>query len=186
MTSAEEHSAEMVIKNLMGFHVRPVQRFAELARMFTADVQVALRDRDVPGKSVMNLMSLGGRRGDRIKVTARGQDARQCVNVLKFLTENSFFVEDNLDGGGDPDRHLQRLASMAACFDSDIKAIIDEQSADAKALDALRMLKLTPTSEPRLLIQGCDAEQARAVLEHLVEHCFFVEQQMGRKKGKAR
>jgi phosphotransferase system HPr (HPr) family protein len=180
----EEYSADVVIKNPMGFHVRPVQRFAELARIFKAEVGVQLRRKSVPGKSVMNLMSLGGRCGDTMRITARGEDARQCVGVLKFLAENDFFVEDNLDGDERPRRHLERLAAMASCFDSSIQARVDDKTADAKQLGALEQLGLTPRSEPELQIGGDDAEQARAVLTHLVKHSFFIEAEMAQRKSR--
>jgi len=185
MTSVHEHSAEVRIANPMGFHVRPVQRFAEMARIFDCDVEVQVRGRTVPGKSVMNLMSLGGRFGDTMKVIARGVDARQCVAVLRYLTENCFFVEDSLDGGGDPLRHVQRFASIASCFQSRIIASLDNKNVDAKDQEALNTLGLTPTSEPEVEAAGEDARQAQALLMHMVEHCYFVEDQMAKKKTKA-
>ena len=169
----------------MGFHVRPVQRFAELARLFQSDVEVQLRGRNVSGKSIMSLMTLGARRGDTMLVTARGVDARQCIGVLMFLAGNRFFVEDALDGGGEPGRHLERLAHMASCFNSNITASVDDRYVDAKDLDALRGLKIQPTSMPELRIEGDDAEQARAVLGQLCQHCYFVEDAMGKRKDKA-
>jgi len=182
---SDEHSAELAIKNPMGFHVRPVQRFAELARLFQSDVEVKLRGRNVSGKSIMSLMTLGARRGDTLLVTARGVDARQCIGVLTFLAGNRFFVEDSLDGGGEPGRHMERLAHMASCFNSKITVSLDERQADAKQPDALRALGLEPTSVPELRIEGDDAEQARAVLGQLCQHCYFVEDAMGKRKDRA-
>jgi phosphocarrier protein HPr len=186
MDATDEQSAELTIANRMGFHVRPVQRFAELARVFKADVEVALRGRRVPGKSVMNLMSLGGRCGDRMEIRARGEDARQCVGVLKFLAENRFFVEDEPDAVNPPDRHICRLARIASCFDSDIHLSVDGSSVDAKRKDALLGLAMVPSSKPRFQIVGADAEQARAVVDNLVNHFFYVEEEMARQSGKAK
>jgi phosphotransferase system HPr (HPr) family protein len=185
MTAAGEHSAQVIISNPLGFHVRPVQRFAELARMFKSDVQVQIRDRAVPGKSIMNLMSLGGRCGDKLTITARGEDARQSVGVLEFLAANSFFVEDNLDGSEQPLRHVARLAGMASCFNSRIRAAWKSKTADAKEFDSLRSLGLTATSEPQLQIEGDDAQQAQAVLTHLISHCFFVEEELAHRKDRS-
>ncbi len=185
MPRTSHHSARVTIGNRLGFHVRPVQRFAELARVFKADVEVELRGRKVPGKSVMNLMSLGGRCGDAMGITAHGGDAKQCVQVLKFLAENNFFVEDDLRPGTCSQRHVERLTHIASCFDSSITATADGRSADAKDLQALLGLGLTPGSQPEFEIAGEDARQARAVISNLVGHCYYVEEQMV-KKGRER
>jgi len=175
MVDTGEHSNVVEIANRMGFHVRPVQRFAEMARMFKADVEVELRGRRVPGKSVMNLMSLGGRRGDKLKIVACGEDARQCVAALSFLAASRFFVEDSVDVSAQVDRHVMRLAAFASCFASDVVVELDCKKADGKDAEMLATLQLTPRSEPAFEISGPDARQARAVLTHLVAKRFYVE-----------
>lgn len=169
----------------MGFHVRPVQRFATMARMFQADVEVQLRGRAVPGKSVINLVSLGGRCGDKMRIAAEGDDARQCVGVLAYLAENSFFVEDDVDAENRPGRHLERLARMASCFESDIRITVDGQTADAKNLDSLRRLGFGPDEVAQFDVTGQDAEQARALMENLAASCFYVEELMAARARKA-
>jgi len=186
MAGMNEHSAELTIENRMGFHVRPVQRFAGIARLFKAEVEVEMRKGRVPGKSIINLMSLGGRHGDKMKVTARGDDAEQCIKALTVLAEDRFFVEDNIDVHQRPSRHIERLAAMASCFRSDITAVLDDKAADAKDVRALVSLGLRPTDEPRFQMRGEDAEQAQAVLDLLVCSSFYVEDQMVEKGSKTR
>jgi phosphotransferase system HPr (HPr) family protein len=185
MARVAKHSAEVIIRNTMGFHVRPVQRFAELAQAFKADVEVELGSRKVPGKSVINLVSLGGRCGDKITIAARGEDARQCVGVLAFLASERFFVEDDVDVAGRPDRHIERLATIASCFESQIKVVLDGNAVDAKEVDSIAALGLSPLDMPAFEIEGSDARQARAVLENLVNSCFYIEDKMGQPRGKA-
>jgi len=185
MGGTQERTAELTIANRMGFHVRPVTRFAELARLFKADVQVTLRGRRAPGKSPMFLMSLGGNCGDKLQIHASGEDARQCVAVLLFLGESHFFVEDEPDTVNEPDRHLCRLARIASCFESDIRLTLNGSTVDAKQKDALAGLRLTPSARVGFQIEGPDAEQARAVLDNLVSHAFYVEEEMARQSGKA-
>jgi phosphotransferase system HPr (HPr) family protein len=185
MSTEKEHSADVAILNPMGFHVRPVQRFAQLARLFRADVTVSMRGRTVPGTSVMNLVSLGGRNGDTLTITARGADARQCVEVLKYLAESGFFVEDYMQDRLTPDRHIQRLSRIASCFDSEIHVSLDGHAADAKNADELTPLSMRPTSAPTFQITGPDAEQAQAVLDNLVASCFYVEDKMAERGRKA-
>jgi hypothetical protein len=50
----------------------------------------------------------------------------------------------------------------------------------------LQEIGLSATTRPRFEIAGADAEQARAVLENLAGHCFYIEDEMvkeGRKSG---
>jgi len=184
MASPQEYTRKVRIGNELGFHVRPVQRFAELARIFQAEVDVEINGRTVPGKSVMNLMSLGARHGDEMTITARGQDARQCVEVLTFLAQQDFFVEDNLDTESCAERHIDRLAALASCFDSDIQAKVDSNVVNAKEREALEGIGLFATSRPRFEIEGRDARQARAVLENLAAHCFYIEDEMAERSRK--
>jgi phosphotransferase system HPr (HPr) family protein len=185
MSDSEQKSVEVTIQNRMGFHVRPVQRFAETARVFRSDVEVAMKGRTVPGKSVINLVSLGGRCGDKMTITATGEDARQCVDLLSYLADSRFFVEDHVDVSNQPNRHVDRLVRAASVFDSDIEVRLDGKSADAKDCDAVTALGLTPTSLPEFDVAGEDAEQARAVLDNLVASCFYVEDRMAERERKA-
>jgi phosphocarrier protein HPr len=178
MAHETTQSVQVTIRNPMGFHIRPAQRFAELAQVFEADVQVQVRGRMVPGKSIVNLMALGGQFGETMTITASGPDARQCLGVLKFLAESKFFVEDDLAPGEQPERHLERLSCMAACFDSSVTATVDGRNVDAKSFAALRELRLGPGSRPALSIAGGDAGQARAALANLIGHCFYVEDEI--------
>lgn len=181
MTESPEHSVEVTIQNEMGFHVRPVQRFASLARLFNCEVEVSIRDRRVPGKSVINLVSLGGRLGDTMRIVLRGEDAPQAAAVLKYLAENRFFVEDHMDMAGKPNRHVERLARMASFFRSDVKVTVDGRTADGKDPAALLELGFAPTEAPQFEVCGEDAEQARALLEELASSCFYVEDQMAKR-----
>lgn len=175
MAGALEKAVEFTITNRMGFHVRPVQRFAQMAGAFVCEVEVEVNGRRVPGKSIINLMSLGAKCGDRARIIARGEDAEQCVGVLKFLGESNFFVEDNIDVSDQPNRHIERLVAIAGCFLSDVRVTMRGKAADAKDVKALAKLRMKPCSEPTLKIRGPDAAQARALLANLTEQCFYVE-----------
>jgi len=183
MSNSLSYSAELVIKNRLGFHIRPIQRFAELARAFQADIEVQIEDRRAPGKSVMNLMGLRGQRGHPMTITARGQDAQQCLCVLTFLVDESFFVEDDIDSEKQPYRHLKRLVKLASCFGSDVRVELDGQMVDAKDYPALKKLGIEPTSKVKFHIDGPDAEQARKVLKNLARYCFYVEEALGSKSA---
>ncbi len=178
MGSAQIHTATVEIKNKLGLHVRPIQRFVELAQVFHADVEVRIGERKGPGKSVINLMGLAGHRGDEMKISAAGEDAEQCICALRYLVENAFFVEDDLDCEKHPLRHLRRLATMASCFRSDVRVELDGKSADAKEFSELCRLGITPRSELSFQVSGEDSDQVRKLLEKLVQYRFYVEEEL--------
>jgi phosphotransferase system HPr (HPr) family protein len=180
MPETSVYTADAEVSNFMGFHVRPVQRFAAMARLFQADVELTVRDRTAPGASLMHLMSLGATQGDVLHIVASGDDGRQCRDALVFMTENRFFVEDHQDISQDDQRHLKRLAGLASCFLSDVSAQIGDASVDAKDACALQKAGITPQSDVAFAAHGPDAEQALRVLEHLAQNCYYVEDQMGK------
>lgn len=179
MSLQNNYKTEFPIKNKLGFHVRPIQRFAEMAQAFRSNVEVQVEDRKADGKSVLQLMGLRGNNGARMQVNVHGKDAQQCVRVLEFLGQNCFFVEDNLESPLNPERHLKRLAHLASCFKSDVEVEVDSRRGDATDLDRLKELDISPTTaDIKFHIDGEDAEQARAILQQLVKYRFYVEEKM--------
>jgi len=177
MSSEDSHTVEFPIKNKLGFHVRPIQRFAEMAQAFESDIEVRVEDRKADGKSVLQLMGLRGNKGARMKVNVEGDDAYQCKQVLELLGKNCFFVEDNLQELH-PERHLQRLFRIASCFESDIHVEVDGERRDAKNLEEIRELDINPGTEVEFHVEGADAEQARAILAKLVKYKFYIEEKL--------
>ena len=179
MSTDEAHSKTVTIENRLGFHVRPVQRFSELARAFEGDVKVEIGGKKADGKSVMGLMSLGAKSGSEMTITTQGIDARQALDLLSFLASNRFFVEDRMDDDNPEERHIERLVKFSSCFDSDIEAEIEGERVDASDPEALRQVGLEPTSPVKFHIEGEDQKQASEVLEKLVDYRFYVEEAMG-------
>ena len=175
MGSQSHHVREIVIRNPLGFHVRPIQRFAELARAFRGDIKVQIEDRTASGKSVMGLMSLGGRHGSVMKVTTAGEDARQAADVLEYLVENGFFVEEALGGDLALHRHAERVVGFASCFDGDVWATLSGREASARDAAELIELGLAPGSKVSFRAEGRDGRQAQQVLTTLAGNQFYVD-----------
>ncbi len=81
---------ETAILNKYGFHARPSTSFAALAREFAAAITVETDEREVDGKSVMELMSLGAPQGTVIRVRAAGADAEAAATALKAHVDDRF------------------------------------------------------------------------------------------------
>jgi phosphocarrier protein FPr len=84
---------ELLVANEVGLHARPAARFVETVRRFDADVLVAkagVAAAPVSARSLTNLVALGVRRGDRIRVTASGPQAAEALAALEQLAATGF------------------------------------------------------------------------------------------------
>lgn len=77
MPSFEHHITDSV-----GLHARPAAEFVRTAAGFTADVRVALGDREADAKSLLEILQLQAGSGATIVVTAEGADAEAALAAL--------------------------------------------------------------------------------------------------------
>lgn len=76
------------IKNSVGLHARPASLFVKEAKKFESTVRIKYDSKDVNGKSILEVLSLGAKVGSSIEVTADGADEKQTVEALADLVEN--------------------------------------------------------------------------------------------------
>ncbi len=81
---------ELVLHNEVGLHARPAAVLVRALSAFDAEVTVRLGDQEADGHSVLALMSLGARQGDRIRVRARGPQAAAALDKAKELVDGNF------------------------------------------------------------------------------------------------
>ena len=85
------------IKNTNGLHARPATRFAEMANGFNAEIFVKTENKEeVNGKSIIDLLTLGAKRGTELLITADGNDKESALDALEGLV-NDRFNEDNME-----------------------------------------------------------------------------------------
>lgn len=82
--------AEILLTNEVGLHARPSALLARTVAELDADVVVGFDDQEADAKSVLAVMGLGARCGERIRVTARGKDAEEAVRRVEELAERGF------------------------------------------------------------------------------------------------
>lgn len=87
------YAKEVLIQNETGFHVRPAQIFVDAAQKFESDIKVVKEDKEVAGKSILGLMTMGAEKGMTITIKAEGSDEKEAVDALVDLIENKFFEE---------------------------------------------------------------------------------------------
>lgn len=85
-----EVSEVLELRNEVGLHARPAAMLARSVSGLQAQVTVSLGDMEVDAASVLGVMSLGARKGDRIKLRASGSEAKQAVQRILELAERNF------------------------------------------------------------------------------------------------
>lgn len=73
------------ITNPAGLHARPAAYLASRAKTFSAEISLIIGHRKINAKSVVAIMGLSTRYGDKARIEAHGQDARQAVTTLTEL-----------------------------------------------------------------------------------------------------
>ncbi|EHR52281.1 phosphotransferase system HPr (HPr) family protein [Saccharomonospora marina XMU15] len=88
--AGETVRAELTLTNEIGLHARPAALLVRAIAGMDAVVRVRLGDDEADGHSVLALMSLGARKGDRIGVEASGPQAAEAVDRVRALVERDF------------------------------------------------------------------------------------------------
>jgi phosphotransferase system HPr (HPr) family protein len=86
---------QVEITNSLGLHVRPAQKFAELALQFRAEIRVKCNGHEVDGKSILSLTTMAAECGTRLELEARGPDATEAVEALAGLVSARFFEDES-------------------------------------------------------------------------------------------
>ena len=73
---------DIMITNKRGLHARASAKFVQTVELYQAQVTVTKGADTVGGTSVMGLMMLAAGPGATIRVTAKGYEARECLDAL--------------------------------------------------------------------------------------------------------
>ncbi len=85
------------IINTNGLHARPATCFAKAANKFNSEIFVRTENKEeVNGKSIIDLLTLGAKKGTEIFITAEGEDNEEALDVLEGLV-NDRFNEDSME-----------------------------------------------------------------------------------------
>jgi phosphocarrier protein HPr len=78
------------ILNEQGLHARPASIFVKVAGKFKSTVSIIHGNEIANAKSIINIMSLGLKKGEEIKIVAEGTDEKEAIETLVSLIENKF------------------------------------------------------------------------------------------------
>jgi len=81
------------IVNPEGLHARPSGAVVSLARGYESELRIRCGDREVDGRSILGLITLGATCGSELEFLAAGPDAEALVDDLIRLVEAGFSPE---------------------------------------------------------------------------------------------
>ena len=79
---------EVTLTNEVGLHARPAALFSKAAGRFSADITIVKNDAEANAKSMLSVLKLDVRKGDRITVVASGGDEGRAIDELVTLIES--------------------------------------------------------------------------------------------------
>jgi phosphoenolpyruvate---glycerone phosphotransferase subunit DhaM len=81
---------ELILTNEIGLHARPAALLARTVAEFDVKVTVRFGEKQADAASVLGLMGLGARGGDRVEVFATGPDAAEALRRVHELVARGF------------------------------------------------------------------------------------------------
>lgn len=81
------------IMNGSGLHARPAAIFVKTAAKFKSEINVEYNNSALNAKSIMNILSMGLKKNDEIKIIANGPDEKEALDELVNLIESKFGEE---------------------------------------------------------------------------------------------
>ena len=82
------YEKEVLIKNKIGLHAKPVANFVKKANEYKSLIYVIKENTIANGKSLLGLLALGVGSNTILKVSAEGVDEEQAVEALVELLQN--------------------------------------------------------------------------------------------------
>jgi len=78
------------ILNEQGLHARPASIFVKTASKFKCTVSIVHGNGTANAKSIINIMSLGLKKDEEIKIVTEGTDEKEAMEALLSLVESKF------------------------------------------------------------------------------------------------
>lgn len=86
-------TAMFVVRNDKGLHTRPSTELVRRAATFRSDIHLVYKKQEVNAKSLLGILMLAAPRGAKIRVVAEGADAKDAVEAIVDLADQSFHIQ---------------------------------------------------------------------------------------------
>jgi phosphotransferase system HPr (HPr) family protein len=73
-----------------GIHARPAAMLVKVAMRFESDIHLYRDGNQYDAKSIMNVMSMGVRKGEEVHLKVTGQDEHEAFRAITELIDNDF------------------------------------------------------------------------------------------------
>ena len=78
------------IINPLGLHARAASKFVNVAKSYSAEIQLRRDAEQVDGKSIMSVMLLAAPVGSEVELSVSGDDAQDAFDALCALINDGF------------------------------------------------------------------------------------------------
>jgi phosphocarrier protein len=72
----------------MGMHMRPANEFIKLATTFPCDIKILASGKTLNGKSIMNVMAAGLKKGAAFTLQCDGEKESEALDTLSAFVES--------------------------------------------------------------------------------------------------
>lgn len=72
-----------------GLEARPVAQLVQVASQFDSKIYLEVEDKKVNAKSIMGMMSLGLAAGEKVVISAEGEDEEQAIESIENYLNNT-------------------------------------------------------------------------------------------------
>lgn len=79
-----------VVKNTLGIHARPAALLAQCCVNFKSSITIAKDDKEADGDNVLQILALGAKQGDTLKVIIDGEDEETASQAIDELLHGEF------------------------------------------------------------------------------------------------
>lgn len=83
-------SKTVVIRNKLGLHMRPAQKFVKTATECGCTVELVHKGHVIDAKSIMNLLAACIKCGDEVELRCAGENEAEALDAMARLVESGF------------------------------------------------------------------------------------------------
>lgn len=81
---------DVIINNATGLHARPANLLVRESQRWKADIRIKKGEGLHDAKSIMNILTMGALKGDKLTLIVDGEDERDALNSIVELFNNNF------------------------------------------------------------------------------------------------
>ncbi|WP_134682512.1 HPr family phosphocarrier protein [Brevibacillus migulae] len=75
-----------------GLHARPASMLVNKANAFDSKIRISKGEKTAEAKSILNIMTLGVKKGEELKIEVDGADEQEAAEALKQLFASNFAI----------------------------------------------------------------------------------------------